>query len=105
MTGRPWAAAGAGVLTANALPHAYAAVTGSRQMIPLGGARSGPLRNGAWAALQALAAGVLACRTLADAGDLQRCDVKTGVLAVGAWSLLSEFVITPNGPSPCDGPR
>lgn len=81
----------AGLLTANAVPHAYASVVGATHMSPLGGRASGPAANGLWAAMNVGAAAALARRS--DPGSAtQRRAFKAGVLAFSAWVLVSEWV-------------
>lgn len=88
-----------GILTANTLPHAYAAATGSIQLTPLRGRSSGPRVNGVWSAMNATAALALARR--GEPNDTtERRAFAAGVAVFSAWGLLSEWVTDFNGPGP-----
>ncbi len=79
----------AGVLTANAVPHAYAALTGAEHLTPLRGRHSSPAVNAVWSGMNLAAAAALA-RTGGDATE--RRAFKVGVAAFSAWALVAERV-------------
>lgn len=81
----------AGVLLANALPHAQAAMTGSTQMTPLRGRSSGPGANAIWAGAN-LVGSALVSRTTAPNSVIDRRWFRAGVLVFGAWVLASEWL-------------
>lgn len=83
---RPFAA---GVLVANAIPHAFAAVTGAPHLTPLKGRDSSPAVNAAWAGLNLAAAAALAN---GQDGQQRRRAFKAGVAAFSVWALVAEWV-------------
>lgn len=91
------AAVGAGVLAANALPHAYAATIGARQMTPLRGRTSGPATNAVWSAMNAAAAFTLARRTLRGSTPGERRLFAAGVAGFSVWGLAGEWLFDFNG--------
>lgn len=90
------AAFAAGVLTANAVPHAYAATVGVTHLTPLRGRGSSPAVNALWAGLNLATAAALARRGAGAAapggGTGGRRSFKSGVVAFSAWSLAAEWI-------------
>lgn len=83
----------AGVLIANSSPHLATLITGRVHMTPLAGRNSGPLVNGAWAAVN-LAAGVALLQPSRRCGD-QRWDsdlpaFELGYLTFAGWMTATE---------------
>lgn len=85
-----------GVLAANAIPHAYAAAVGGRQLTPLAGRESGPATNAVWSAVNVAAAVAMAKSLDASSAD-QRRAFKAGAAAFAAWTLISEWATDLNG--------
>lgn len=72
-----------GVLTANSVPHAYAAAVGSTQLTPLQGRDSGPGINAVWASVN-LAGAFLLASHLQPGSIRQRRWFRGGVAAFSA---------------------
>lgn len=81
----------AGVVLANAAPHAFAAAVGAHQMTPLRGRGSGPSVNALWSAANLAGAYALA-RGIPPDSPSRRAWFKAGVAAFSAWALVSEWV-------------
>lgn len=90
MTGRSIAAFFAGVLAANAIPHAFTCATGANGMTPLAGRDSSPLVNGVWSAMNVVGSLAIMKGTLAGANPAERRSFRAGVAAFSTWVLVSE---------------
>lgn len=107
------AAAAAGVLCANALPHLGTAAAGWRMLTPLAGRDSPAWVNGIWGAAN-LAGGLVALRAAArDGGEVEarREAFALGTAAFALWSVVGERAFAfnspptaPNGHTPPDAP-
>lgn len=88
-----------GALVANSLPHIASGVTGRRHLSPLGGRRSGPVANLAWALGNAVA-GCLLLRTLpgrhGQRWDSSLVASEAGAAAWAAWAVASERAMRTN---------
>jgi hypothetical protein len=85
----------AGSLVANAAPHLATAVTGRRHLTPLAGRGSGPGVNGAWSALNVLAAIGLVVWSARGKGHRWDDDLVAfglGHATFSAWMVASEAV-------------
>lgn len=99
------AAAAAGVLCANALPHLGTAAAGWRMLTPLGGRDSPAWINGVWGAAN-LAGGLILLRAASrDGGEVgaRRESFGVGAAAFAAWSVVGERAFAFNGPSEVPG--
>lgn len=93
MRGRPRiAAAAAGVLCANALPHLVTAAAGWRMLTPLAGRDSPAWVNGVWGAAN-LAGGLLLLRVASRDGTAvasRRESFGLGAAAFAIWAVVGE---------------
>ena len=100
------AAAAAGVLCANALPHLGTAAAGWRMLTPLGGRDSPAWVNGIWGTMN-LAGGLVLLRVAArdrDEVGARRESFGVGAAAFGLWSVVGDRVFAFNSsPAAPDG--
>lgn len=86
------AAAAAGVLCANALPHLGTAAAGWRMLTPLGGRDSSAWINGIWGTAN-LAGGLMLLRAVARDGQevgARRESFGVGTAAFAVWAVVGE---------------